>query len=92
MKNTIQQTVSHFTSNANKVTLIYNQIIPCIVLLLVKLLGIKISKANAIIFNISKMTHNGFACFSLGLSDELDNVHTYKAKRVIDKFVEGSLL
>ena len=38
------------------------------------------------------MTHNGFACFSLGLSDELDNVHTYKAKRAIYKFVEGSLL
>ena len=28
-----------------------------------------------IVFNISKMTHNGFACFSLGLSEELDNVH-----------------
>ena len=30
VKNTIQQTVSHFTSNANKVTLIYNHIMHCV--------------------------------------------------------------
>ena len=30
VKNTIQQTVSHFTSNANKVTLIFNHIMQCV--------------------------------------------------------------
>ena len=90
VKNTIQQTVSHFTSNANKVTMIYLQSYHALCCCLSSSSGSKYLRP--IIFNISEMTHNGFACFSLGLSDELDNVHTYKAKRAIYKFVEGSLL